>query len=56
MEAQSAQVIAHLRRALVIAEESGHRPAKALVGEAGDGMDEAKRTGQMLTWPMSAGP
>ena len=47
MEAESAQVIAHLRGAVVPAEESGHLPAKALVGEAGDGVDdEAECTGQ----------
>ena len=47
VEAEAAQVVAHLRGAVVPAEESGHMPAKALVGEAGDGVDdEAERAGQ----------
>ena len=47
MEAEATQVVAHLRRAVVHTEESGHMPAKAFVGEAGDGMDdEAECTGQ----------
>ena len=36
-----------LRGVVVLAEEPGHLPAKALVGEAGDGVDdEAERAGQ----------
>ena len=47
VEPEAAEVVAHLRRAVVAAEESGHLPAKALVGEAGDGVDdEAERAGQ----------
>ena len=47
MEAQASQVVAHLGRAVGRAEESGHLPAKALVGETGDGTDdEAQGTGQ----------
>ena len=46
VEAEAAEVVAHLRRAVAVAEESGHLPAKALVGEAGDGVDdEAERAG-----------
>jgi hypothetical protein len=40
VETESAQVITHLRRAVVTAEESGDMPAKAFVREAGDGMDD----------------
>jgi hypothetical protein len=47
VEAEAAQVVAHLRGAVVPAEESGDMPAKALVGEASDGVDEdAESTGQ----------
>jgi hypothetical protein len=47
VEAESAQVVAHLRGAVDAAEESGHLPAKAFVGEAGDGVDhQAQRAGQ----------
>ena len=47
VEAEAAQVIAHLRGAVVSAEESGDVPAKALVGDAGGGVDdEAEGAGQ----------
>ena len=47
VEAEAAEVVAHLRRAVAVAEESGHLPAKALVGEAGDGVhDTAQGAGQ----------
>src|SRR6266851_6062067 len=47
VEAQTAQVVAHLRGAVVAAEESGDMPAKAFAGEAGGGVDdEADRAGQ----------
>ena len=47
VEAEPAQVVAHLGGAVVLAEEPGHLPAKALVGEAGDGVDDqAERAGQ----------
>ena len=47
VEAEAAQVVGHLIGAVVPAEESGHEPAKALVGEAGDGVDhEAECAGQ----------
>jgi hypothetical protein len=39
MQAEAAQVIRHLVAGVVAAEESGHQPAKAFVGEAGDGVD-----------------
>jgi hypothetical protein len=40
VEAEAAQVTTHLRRAVVPAEEPGDMPVKALVGEAGDGVDD----------------
>ena len=40
VESESAQVIGHLVHAVVVAEESGHQPAKALVGKTGDGVDD----------------
>ena len=47
VETKTAQVITHLRRAVVAAEESGNMPAKAFVREAGDGVDDkTKSTGQ----------
>ena len=47
VEPESAQVIGHLVHAVVVAEESGHQPAKALVGKTGDGMDDtAQGAGQ----------
>jgi len=45
VEAQATKVKGHLRGAVVPAEEFGHLPAKALVGEAGDGVDD-EGTGQ----------
>ena len=46
VEAEAAEVVAHLRGGVAGAEESGDLPAKALVGEAGDGVDdEAERAG-----------
>lgn len=45
VEAKPTQVVAHLRCRVVGAGESGHQPAEALVGEAGDSVDdEAERT------------
>ncbi len=41
MEAESAEVVGHLGAAVVGAEESGHQPAKACVGEPGDGVEVA---------------
>ena len=41
VEAEAAQVVGHLVGGVVLAEESGDEPAKALVGEAGDGVDDA---------------
>lgn len=41
VETEPSQVIAHLAAAVVGAEESGHTPAKAVVGEAGDGVDHS---------------
>jgi hypothetical protein len=47
VEAESAKVVAHLVGAVVGAEQSGHEPAKALVGEAGDGVNNtAQGAGQ----------
>ena len=47
MEAESAQVVGHLGGGVVAAEESGYLPAKAFVGEAGDGVDDkAEGAGQ----------
>jgi hypothetical protein len=47
VQAQAPQVVAHLVGAVVRPEESGNPPAKALVGEAGDGVDlQAKGAGQ----------
>ncbi len=47
VETETAQVIGHLIGAVVPTEESGDEPAKAGVGEAGDGVDhEAQCTGQ----------
>ena len=47
METEAAQVVTHLRRAVVLTEESGNIPAKAFVGEAGDGVDDRSEcTGQ----------
>jgi len=47
VEAKPTQVVAQLRCRVVGAEESGHQPAKALVGEASDSVDdEAERAGQ----------
>jgi hypothetical protein len=40
VQPEATQVIGHLVHAVVRAEESGHQPAKALVGEAGDGVDD----------------
>jgi hypothetical protein len=40
VESEAPQAVAHLRRAVVLAEESGDMPANALVGEAGDGVDD----------------
>ena len=39
MQAESAQVVAHLVRAVVSSEHSGHQPSEAFVGEAVDGVD-----------------
>jgi hypothetical protein len=36
VQAETTEVIAHLGGAVVLAEEPGHLPAKALVGEAGE--------------------
>ena len=41
VEAQASQVVAHLVGAVVVVVESGNEPAKAFVGEAGDGVDDA---------------
>jgi hypothetical protein len=38
VEAQPAKVVGHLVGGVVVAEESGNEPAKAFVGEAGDGV------------------
>src|SRR5208282_1577584 len=47
VEAEAAQVVAHLPGAVAGAEESGDVPAKALASDAGDGMDdEAQGAGQ----------
>jgi hypothetical protein len=47
VESHSTQVVAHLVGGVVVSEESGDTPAKAFVGETGDGMDyDAERTGQ----------
>jgi len=47
VEAKPMQVVADLRCRVVSAEESGHQPANALVGEGGDSVDdEAERPGQ----------
>src|SRR5664280_2860134 len=47
VEAEATKVVTHLRRAVVPAEESGDMPAKALVAEAGDGVDhDAECAGQ----------
>ena len=40
MEAQAAEVVAHLAGVVWLAEESGDVPAKAFVGEAGDGVQQ----------------
>lgn len=46
-EAQAAEVVAHLTHAVVLAEVSGDKPAKAFVDEAGDGVqDVAEGDGQ----------
>ena len=41
VESEAAQVVGHLVGGVVGVEESGDEPAKALVGEAGDGVDDA---------------
>lgn len=41
MEAEAAEVVGHLAGAVVPPEQPGDEPAKAVVGEAGDGVDEA---------------
>jgi len=47
VEAEAAQVVGHLVGGVGAAEESGDEPAKALVGEAGDGVhDTAQGAGQ----------
>jgi hypothetical protein len=47
VEAEAAQVVGHLVGAVVVSEESGDEPAKAVVGEAGDGVDDtAQGAGQ----------
>ena len=47
MEPEPSQVVGHLVHAVVVAEESSYQPAKALVGKAGDGVDDATEgTGQ----------
>ena len=47
VQPKAAEVVPHLRGAVIPAEESGHLPAMALVGEASDGADgEAERAGQ----------
>ena len=38
VQAEAAEVVAHLALAVVAVEVSGDEPAKALVGEAGDGV------------------
>jgi len=65
VQAQAAQVVAHLALAVVLAEMSGDEPAKAFVGEAGDGLQdvaqgagqgycscvpEAQRSGSVALW------
>jgi hypothetical protein len=47
VQSQAAQVVAHLVGGVVGVEESGDKPAKAPVGEAGDGVDDtAQGAGQ----------
>ena len=47
VEPEAAQVVGHLVGAVVLAEQSGDEPAKAVVGEAGDDVDVgAECTGQ----------
>ena len=47
VEAEPAEVVGHLVSAVGVAEEPGDKPAKALVGEAGDGVDNtAQGAGQ----------
>ena len=47
VESEASQVVAHLVGAVVRVEESGDEPAKAFVGEAGDGVDDtAEGAGQ----------
>ena len=47
MEPEAAEVVAHLAGAVVLAEVSGDEPAKAFVGEAGDGTEDvAEGAGQ----------
>ena len=47
MEAEAAQVVGHLVGGVGGAEQSGDEPAKALIGEAGDGVDDtAQGAGQ----------
>jgi len=40
VEAEAGQVVGHLVGCVLPPEQPGHQPAKALVGEAGDGVDE----------------
>jgi hypothetical protein len=47
VQAQASEVVAHLALAVVLVEESGDEPAKAFVGEAGDGTEDvAEGAGQ----------
>src|SRR6185437_12461623 len=47
VQAQAAQVVAHVGAGVGVAEQSGDLPARTFVGEAGDGVDEwTKRAGQ----------
>ena len=47
VQAEAAEVVGHLPGGVVHAEQSGDKAAKALIGEAGDGVDEqAESTGQ----------
>ena len=50
VEAEAAEVVAHLVGGVVGVEESGDEPAKALVGEAGDGVDDSSRGRRSGPW------
>ena len=47
VESEASQVVGHLVGAVGLTEESGDKPAKAVIDETGDGVDDtAERTGQ----------